>query len=244
VKPNQDAFGQALYDYYQGEPIHEILERDDGFISVGKEDLNSYFSPYSQWPSSLKQAIGYANGKTLDIGCGAGRAAMYLQRKGFDVTGMDISPLALKVSRLRGLKKTKVLSITDLQPGMGPFDTLVLFGNNFGLLGGFNRARRLLKIFFKMTSPAARIIAQTLDPYKTSCREHLDYHRRNRAKGRMGGQIRMRCRYRNLIDPWFDYLFVSKKEMKEILEGTGWKVIKFISSTGPNYVAIIEKESA
>ncbi len=242
MKPNQDAFGQVLYDYYQGESVHEILERDDGFISIGKEDLGSYFSSYPQWPSSLKKAISYAKGKTLDIGCGPGRVALYLQKKGFNVTGIDISPLALKVSRLRGLKKTKLLSITDLQPGIGLFDTIVLFGNNFGLLGGFNQARRLLKVFFKITSPAARIIAQTLDPYKTTCREHLEYHRRNRSKGRMGGQIRMRCRHRKLIDPWFDYLFVSKKEMKEILEGTGWKVKKFINSAGPNYIAILEKD--
>jgi hypothetical protein len=34
---------------------------------------------------------------------------------------------------------------------------------------------------------------------------------------------------------------VSKEEMKEILDGTGWKVKKFVDSGNSLYVAIIEK---
>jgi hypothetical protein len=34
---------------------------------------------------------------------------------------------------------------------------------------------------------------------------------------------------------------VSKEEMKEILNGTGWKIKEFIDSGDAQYVAIIEK---
>jgi hypothetical protein len=40
---------------------------------------------------------------------------------------------------------------------------------------------------------------------------------------------------------WFDYLMVSKEEMGQILEGTGWQVEKFIDSDGPGYFAVIKK---
>ncbi len=242
MKRQQDAFGQALWDFYQGEDVREMIERDDGFISIGRSDLSGYFSSYAKWRPGLKKAIGYAKGRVLDIGCGAGRVALHLQKRGLDVLGIDVSPLAVKVCRARGVKRVRLMSITDLRPGMGPFDTIVMFGNNFGLVANFNRARRLLKRFHRMTSPQALIIAQTLDPYKTDCREHLNYHKRNRTRGRMGGQIRMRSRHKTLIGPWFDYLFVSRAEIKEILVGTGWRVRRFIPVSGPNYVAIIEKE--
>ncbi len=52
----------------------------------------------------------------------------------------------------------------------------------------------------------------------------------------------MRLRYRTFATPWFDYLLVSKNQMKKILQGTGWKISRFIRGSSPAYVAIIEKE--
>lgn len=57
----------------------------------------------------------------------------------------------------------------------------------------------------------------------------------------MAGQLRLRVRYRGYVTPWFDYLYVSKGEMKEILKGSGWRVKKFIDSGDSVYVAVIEK---
>jgi hypothetical protein len=126
------------------------------------------------------------------------------------------------------------------------FDSIVMFGNNFGLFGNTERARWLLRKFRNLTSADARIIAQSLDPYKTDAPEHLWYHKFNKKRGRLGGQIRLRIRHRMYKTPWFDYLLVSQKEMKAILAGTGWKVVEFIESDpgffGGFYFAIIEKE--
>ena len=60
-------------------------------------------------------------------------------------------------------------------------------------------------------------------------------------KSRMPGQTRMRIRYKNYKSRWFDYLFVSKQEMENIVNGTGWKIERFLDSTSvPGiYIAII-----
>jgi SAM-dependent methyltransferase len=241
-KYSDDAFGQCLYDYFRGEDVFEIVERSDGFISACPDSIGDYFSDYAEWPAGLKKAITYARGRTLDIGCGPGRVLMYLQKNGFDAMGIDTSPLAVKICKARGLKNVKQLSITDLSPAMSPFDTLVMYGGNFGLLGGLKQAKMLLKRFYKMTSPDARIIAQTIDPYQTDYPENLEYHRWNREHNRLGGLVRIRSRYKKLIGPWFDYLFASRDEVKAIAAGTGWHVRRFISISGPRYVAILEKE--
>ena len=89
----------------------------------------------------------------------------------------------------------------------------------------------------------AVIIAGTLNPYKTDLKEHLEYHRFNKKRGRMGGQIRFRIRYGKTIGDWFDYLFVSPEEMREILKNTGWQVKEFLDSGKANYYAVIEKTS-
>lgn len=122
------------------------------------------------------------------------------------------------------------------------FDTIIMFGNNFGLFGSFKKAKTLLKKLHRITSPSALIIAESTDPYKTDDPAHLAYHKFNKKRGRMPGQLRIRIRFRNYISDWFDYLLVSKDEMKKILKDTGWRIKKFIDSDNSTYCAIIEKE--
>ena len=60
----------------------------------------------------------------------------------------------------------------------------------------------------------------------------------------MSGQIRLRVRYKAHASPWFDYLFVSKDELRNILAGTGWAVARFVDEPdNSRYIAVMEKES-
>lgn len=241
MNKDHDAYGRAIYAAYQGEGFLEIIERDDGFVGGMAENI--YFAGFEDWPEHEKKSIALAAGRILDIGSGAGRVSLYLQEKGHDVLAIDNSPLALKVCRLRGVRNTRLMSITQLGIGarIGIFDTVVMFGNNFGLFGSFVRARWLLRRLISITSPNALILAETLDPYKTAEPDHLAYHRFNRSRGRMGGQIRLRILFRKCRSPWFDYLFVSDVELRRILKGTGWKLREIVPSGGPVYVAVINK---
>ena len=236
LQPEQDAFGWAIYDRLNGREAQEVIERDDGFIDV--MDALNYTRPVKTWPGKR-----YARGRVVDVGCGAGRHALALQREGFEVLGIDISPMVIKAARQLGLRKTKVLSITEMNSRLGPFDTIQMLGNNFGLFGNRKRAQWLLRRFYRATGDGGRIIAQSNDVYQTCDPLHLAYHRWNRRRGRMAGQIRMRVRYRIYCTPWFDYLMVPQDEMKEILNGTGWQVRRFIETAGSSYVAIIEKQN-
>ena len=222
----------------------EIIEREDRFIDTGSE-AGLYFRDYKQWSPLERQAIKAAKGRILDIGCGAGRHSLYLQQKGFDVTGIDISPGAVKVCKLRGLKKAFVRPITDISKFKpNSFDTVLMLGNNFGLFGSAKEAKLRLKNLYRISSPDARIIAGTRNPYKTNNPNHLQYLRVNKKRGRMPGQIKIRARFEKTIGPWFDYLFVSPKEMEDLLKDTDWRVERFIGLEEPNYFAVIRKKSS
>lgn len=237
----QDAFGHLLDDYLDGRPGRAVYEVDDGCVEP-LESPERYFSRYQEWPAAEKKALHFATGRILDIGCGAGRTALYLQQKGLDVLGIDVSPLAIKVCKRRGLKKTRVLPVTQVSGKLGIFDTIIMFGNNFSLVQNPKRANWLFRRFHRMTSDDAVILAESVDPYQTKEPRHLAYHKRNRRRGRMPGQIRVRFRYKTYATPWFDCLMVSKQEMQIILDGTGWKVRRFIDAESPVYVAVIEKQ--
>jgi SAM-dependent methyltransferase len=239
MKLDKDAYGGMLHDRFMGKRTFEIVERSDGLIDAYP---SNYFVTYDKWSRHEKQAIRYAKGRVLDIGAGAGRVSLYLQKKGCDVLATDISPLAIKVCKLRGVRKARVIPIMELAPRLGTFDTIVMYGNNFGLFGSFLRAKLLLRRFYRMTSPDARLIVESNDIYKTDNPDHLAYQKANRSRGRMSGQIRLRVRYRRHCTPWFDYLMVSRDEMKDILKSTGWEVERFFRSDSSSYTAVIRKE--
>jgi SAM-dependent methyltransferase len=241
----QDAYGrQLLAQYHSRRPTVEIIERDDRFIDTGSE-ASMYFRDYKQWSPLERRAIKLAKGRILDIGCGAGRHSLYLQQKGLDVTGIDISPGAVKVCKLRGLKKAIVRPITDVDKFRhDSFDTVLMFGNNFGLFGNAKGAKLILKKLYRITSPCARILVGTRNPYKTDDPNHLQYHRLNKKRGRMPGQIRMRVRFEKTVGAWFDYLLVSPEEMEDILSNTEWQVERFIGPEEATYFAVIRKKSS
>ncbi|MBU6998070.1 MAG: class I SAM-dependent methyltransferase [Theionarchaea archaeon] len=241
LKDSEDAYGHALYDHFNGRGGYEITERDDGFFDVSLgPDL--YFSEYETWSNREKEAIAHAEGRVLDIGCGAGRHSLYLQEHGHEVVGVDISPLAIRTCRLRGLRNAEVKSISEIGPELGIFDTIIMFGNNFGLLQGYEPAKAYLRKFSIMTSDTARILAESRDPYRTEVPEHLEYHEFNRKRGRMAGQMSLRVHYKKFVTPWFDYLIVSKEEMQDIVSGTGWVISRCFEESQGIYSVVIEKE--
>ena len=177
----------------------------------------------------------------LDIGCGAGRHSLYLQSQGYAVTGIDLSPLAVQVCQKRGMQNAIVLPVTRVSKRLGTFDTFLMLGNNFALLGNPIRARWLLRRFYGMSSSQACLIAQTRDPYRTDLPEHLAYHARNQALGRLSGQASIRVRYKQYVTPWFEFMMLSPQELSGLVSGTGWTIPHTLDDGGGAYVALLMK---
>lgn len=241
-----DAFGQALADWEAGGSDPEIFEREDGHtdFGVGHE---LYVASFSKWPAAERKAIRLACGRVLDIGCGAGRVSLYLQKRGLEVVAMDSSPLAVRTARARGVKEVLHLPLgelgRELGHGLGAFDTLLLLGNNFGIFGTPTRLRRMLTQWARRTPPHAKVLAESTNPYGGGAPlVDRGYYRLNRDRGRLPGQVRLRIHYQNLSTPWFNWLFVSRREMQSLLRGTGWRQSVVLGAgIGEPYVAVLEK---
>jgi len=240
LKDYEDAYGYEIYDHFSGKDAVEIIEREDGYVDLSSGPL-TYFQTHDDWSNHYKDAMTSVTGRVLDIGCGAGRFSLYLQGKGHSVLGIDNSPKAVEVCLLRGLKEARGVPITRISASLGKFDTILMLGNNFGLMSNPTRAKWQLQRFRQITHEDALLIAESNDIYQTDDPLHLEYQAYNRQRGRLSGQIRLRVRYKKRKTPWFDYLMVSKDEMEEILDGTGWYIRKYIDSDTSSYIAIIEK---
>jgi SAM-dependent methyltransferase len=240
VTTPEDAWGEMMLARYADGRTREILERDDGFVETDSGEL--YFALFRRWPAHHRRAMRFARGRVLDVGCGAGRVCLHLQDRGLEVVGIDISPGAVEVCRRRGVTDpASVRSRTSARPSASSTPSSCS-GTTSGCSQSKAKARRLLRRFHQLTSDRGRIVAETPDVYDTEDPAHLAYHERNRVRGRMAGQIRLRVRYRLLKTPWFDYLMVSPDELAELLKGTGWHVARVIAGDD-TYIAVIEKDA-
>jgi SAM-dependent methyltransferase len=238
-----DPFGHLLeaIDRGQGQPV-EIVERDDGVFFTGGGEY--YLRPFEKWGWEERRALRYARGRVLDLGTGAGRVLIHLQANGIDAVGIEASPLVARVARRRGARNVRVMRVEEIDSKLGTFDTVVMFGNNFGMLGTVPKTRRLLKRLLDVTTDGARILAGSVTPYPARTATQRAYFAHNRRLGKPPGTLRIRLRYAQHATPWLEWLFFSPRELERVVAGTGWRMTKLLKRESPLYVAVLERSPA
>ncbi len=236
-----ELYARAMLDHWLGKRVVVEFERDDGYRSASK--IDTYFAPPSRWPRMEREALRLVRGRVLDLGCGPGRHALFLQKKGFDVVGVDASPTQVALARIRGLVLAYEASVRRLPRGLGTFDTVLMLGNNLGLPGDLPRTRRFLRELREITRKRARLIGNSRIP-GTWSDDHLPYVKRNLRRKRPPGLITLRVRYKGKVGDWFDLLLVSPEELARLAEGTGWELVRVIWEGGympGDYVGVLER---
>jgi len=102
----------------------------------------------------------YAPGSVLDAGCGTGRVAVELSRRGYPVVGVDVDPGMLEVARAKAPDLEWVQGdLTD--PGLDfgrTFDVVVMAGNVLIFVPTGSEARVLANAA-RWLAPSGRLVA-------------------------------------------------------------------------------------
>jgi SAM-dependent methyltransferase len=241
ITETPDLFGLILKaQLVSKEPVYHAIERNDGWFDW--HNTQKYFADPEKWPDNEQELLKHAESPILDIGCGAGRHALFLQNQGMDVVGLDISEGAIFVCKKRGLKKVVLGSASNLPSFKNPFNTFLLLFNNFGILGHPSDTIKMLQNLFRLGTPDARIILSYADVLRTENPFHLAYHKRNEAAGRLKGQVTIRFRFTGHIGTWFELWLPSYLQFQDTIQQAGWEIRKDLDKEGFHHVMLAKAE--
>lgn len=157
----KDLFGKAILDYQTNNSPEDLITETS--ISEADEMSVAYlFRDYAEMPKMEQKALNLAKGKVLDVGCGAGSHALYLQNeRNLDVTAIDISANAIKACELRGVKKARVQNVMALENET--FDTILLMMNGAGMCGKLNKISGFLQKLKSLLNENGQILLDSSD---------------------------------------------------------------------------------
>ena len=156
----KDLFGKAILDFQTNNSPENLITETN--ISEADEMRVDYlFRSFNEMPKLEKKALQLCKGKVLDVGCGAGSHSLYLQKKGFEVTAIDISENAIKACQLRGLKNARVQNVLDIENEK--FDAIILLMNGTGIFGTLAETSKYLHKLKSLLNPNGQILIDSSD---------------------------------------------------------------------------------
>lgn len=103
----------------------------------------------------------------LDLGCGRGRHSLSLARRGYKVTGLDLSEASIQIARRRaaeqGVEGVRFLVGDMREPFDETVDAVVNLFTTFGYFQTDNENRQVLANIYEMLRPGGRVLIDFLN---------------------------------------------------------------------------------
>ena len=228
--------GRAIAEYWK----NKTAERLRVFSPMFEEDeipLTTLFRSYEDMPEIERKALDMAKGRILDVGAGAGCHSLVLQKRGLDVTAIDISPLSVETMKERGVEKVIVQDFFTLE---GQFDSILMLMNGIGIVGTLERMPEFFKQIDKILAPGGQVLCDSSDiSYVFEDEEgmidipnEMDYY----------GEHSFRMQYKDTIGEPFDWLYIDEDTLKEKARRYGYTAEVMAEGEHYDYLARITKK--
>jgi len=225
-----DVFGEALKDQFL-KPPSETLWVHNSYDEPEEMPVDIYFRDEHEMPELELKALELCKGKVLDVGAGVGSHALILQKRGFDITGMDISAAAVTIMQQRGLKKAIEGNILNYKVAdTEKYDTLLFMMNGIGLTGTIPGLKAFLKQAKSLINKDGQLVFDSSD---------LSYLYLEIPFPENGyfGEINFRYEYKSVKGNWFKWIYVDQKTLTELAKATGWNTEIIFEDDSDQYLA-------
>jgi SAM-dependent methyltransferase len=218
LSPSWQPLGNALLDYQRGSRSTRLVVRSDLWEDE-RIEVGEYYRPDDREVTELeRRALALCRGKVLDIGAGAGRHSLELQRSGLAATAVDLSPAAVSVMRQRGVRDARCCDVLDLDGER--FDTLLLLMNGIGIVGTLRGLGRFLEHAQTILAAGGQILCDSADLSLELDQEMVDSLRG--CTRRYMGEVSFSLVYGEDHGEPYSWLFVDPVSLATIAAAAGF----------------------
>lgn len=222
-----DVFGSALLDEFNNDAV-EVLWLNNSYGEPEEMPVDVFYRDESEMPEMEHHALNLCRGQILDIGAGVGSHALVLQKRGFDVTAVEISTIACSIMKQRGVKQVVQADFFSYQDKR--YDTLLMLMNGIGFAGSLEKLSDLFKHCKLLLKEGGQIIFDSSDI--SYLYEDLPVPR-----DKYFGEVSYQYEYKNAKGDWFDWLYVDKQTLSKVTEILDLKLEIIVEDDQDQYLA-------
>lgn len=226
-----DPMGRAIADYFKTRKADRLRV----FSPMFEEDefpLRTLFRTYKSMPGIEQKALDMAKGRTLDVGAASGCHSLVIQKKGIDVTAIDISPLSVETMKQRGVKNVREQDFFTLEGQQ--YDTILMLMNGIGIVGTLDRMPEFFKLLDKILAPGGQVLCDSSDISYVfeGDMPDMDYY----------GEQSFQMQYKDTIGESFPWLYIDADTLKQVAEENGYAAEVIAEGEHYDYLARITKK--
>lgn len=236
-----DPLGRAMLDHQRGDYEAGALRYRDGAATEPGHVVEYYFADPSEWSDFAWRRMDRVEGPVIDVGCGAGQHARWLQDR-FETLAVDVSPHAVRAARERGVENVAVM---DMFEGLGvpanKFRTVHCVGTQATLARSTVDLAGLLSEFARVTDADGRALVDGLDPRAYGNNDEPFGYRPDPRPGIAWRTFHFE--YGERVGPTLVFRLFSPDRLREAAAATEWRVVDVLRrESGAHFVGVLEKD--
>ena len=219
-----EPFGRALLSCWRGNKTATLIQE---YRTGQKKSLpvSVFFRTHNDF-FPTENAFGYCRGRILVVGAGTGIHALELEKRGYEVTAIDICPQAVQIMRERGIKDVRQQDFQTF--GGETYDTILMLGQNIGMCETLIGINGLLQRCEMLLRPDGRLLLNSFgEPDDPDAPNRLHYP----------GELEFRLCYDGTIGPWMRWLHVDVDTLRLHALECGWSTEKLIGTEDGYFLA-------
>lgn len=231
----KDLMGKAIWDFYHHNSP-EDLQTETSISELDELPASYLFRNFEEMNELEQKALELSKGKVLDVGCGAGSHALYLQNeRNLDVHGLDISRKSIEVCTERGLKNAFCDNVLNFH---GKFDTILMMMNGTGIFESLEKIDDYLQKLKSLLNENGQILIDGTDIlYMYDQDEDGGYY--IPAEGYYG-ELDYIVHYKGESEEPIKWLYLDFETLKNAAENNGFKAEKILQNED-SYLARLTK---
>ena len=230
--------GAALLAYHRGDHDAELVVGSEIWEDEPTPAAAYYRPDGDPLPEHERRALTLCRGRVLDLGAGAGRHSLELQRAGHSVVAVDLLPEAVEIMRDRGVEDPR---IGDLGAVRGEqFDTVVMLMHGLGVAGTLRGLGRLLQDLPSVLAPGGRVVCDSADLRAVLDREAPELLSEIISPERYLGEVVFRLSFGGATGPPYRWLFIDPEALGIIAGAAGFSMETAERGDRGAFTAILE----